>query len=96
MATTLEELERRLNRVEEELKLWRPQIEESPAQRGARLLWQARHEAHISALMAKVMQESGVGGEPVGAERLREMILATGVTPENNEFSRSLIEAREE
>ena len=96
MATTLEELERRLNRIEEELKLWRPQTGESPAQRGARLLRNARQDAHISALTTKAMQESGIDGEPVGAERLREIILAAGVMPENNEFSRSLIEAREE
>jgi hypothetical protein len=38
----------------------------------------------------------GVAGEPIAAERLQELIAAQGVQPEANEFSRALVEMREE
>jgi hypothetical protein len=49
MATTLEALERRLGVLEQEMASWRPllagqPIEETPAERGARLLAQARRD----------------------------------------------------
>lgn len=42
------------------------------------------------------MREMGVSGEPVGAEKLQEMMIAEGVNPEDNQFSRGIIEMREE
>ena len=40
--------------------------------------------------------EMGIQGEPVGAEKVQEMIAACGVKPEDNVFSRGIIEMREE
>lgn len=47
-------------------------------------------------LVAKVFSAMGVRGEPIGAEKVQEMIAACGVRPENNLFSRGVIEMREE
>lgn len=97
MAVTLEELDQRLTIIEEELALRRALTVETPAQRGARLLRRAKLEQpRMSATMAKVLADLGISGEPVGAEKLQEMMLADGVNPEENEFSRGIIEMREE
>src|SRR4051812_44417264 len=51
---------------------------------------QAAHDARID----KALGIEGI--EPVGPEKLREMMLADGVDPNGNEFSRGIIEMREE
>ncbi len=97
MALTLEELDKRLTIIEEELALRRQPAVETPAQRGARLLRRAKLEQpRMSATMAKVLNDLGISGEPIGAEALREMMIADGVNPEDNQFSRGIIEMREE
>ena len=97
MAATLEELEKRLTIIEEELALRRQPTVETPAQRGARLLRTAKPEqARMSATMAKVLADLGISGEPIGAEKLQQMMLADGINPEENQFSRGIIEMREE
>jgi len=50
----------------------------------------------LQPLVAKAFAEMGIQGEPVGAEKVQEMIAACGVKPENNVFSRGIIEMREE
>src|SRR5439155_6139049 len=97
MATTLEELERRLTAVEQEVARLKQQlpsvVAETPAERGARLL---RHEppapGQAAAAWAAAMKQMGIQGEPISAEKLREMIVASGVNPDGNEFSRGIIE----
>lgn len=102
MATTLEELEKRVVQVEQELArlqrlLEKPPADETPAERGARLLREAKaSQAAISAAVAKAFEEMGITGEPIGAEKVQEMMLACGIKPEDNEFSRGIIEMREE
>jgi hypothetical protein len=97
MAATLEDLEKRLTAVEQELAMWRLSNAETPAERGARLLREASlNQDRIAAAWAAAMEEMGISGEPVGAEKLREMMIAEGVNPESNEFSRGIIEMREE
>jgi hypothetical protein len=102
MATTLEELEKRLAALEQEVARlrWRlpiPSDEQTAAERGARMLRKAKEDhAAVSAAAAKAYAEMGISGEPVGVERLREMMLACGIKPEDNEFSRGIIEMREE
>ena len=70
---------------------------QTAAERGARLLEQAQlnHE-EIVAGWAAAMREMGISAEPVSADELREMMLADGVNPESNEFSRGIIAMREE
>ena len=47
-------------------------------------------------IIAKAFEEMGIRGEPIGAEKLQEMIAACGVKPEENAFSQGIIEMREE
>jgi hypothetical protein len=70
---------------------------QTAAERGARLLREATlNQERIAAGWAAAMREMGISGEPVGAEKLREMMIAEGVDPEDNQFSRGIIEMREE
>ena len=83
-----------LNDPLEELAKW---ADLTAAERGARLLREAAlNQESIAAGWAAAMREMGISGEPVGAVKLREMMIADGVNPESNEFSRGIIEMREE
>src|SRR5262249_31950158 len=102
MAMTLEELEKRLAAVEQEVKELRQMherrlVEETTAQLRPRLLREARaSQPAISAAVDKAFKEMGITGEPVGHEKLREMMAASGINPEDNFFSREIIAMREE
>ena len=102
MATTLEELERRITRMEQELARLQQLVEkppqtEMPAERGAQLLREARrNQATISATIAQAFAEMGLTGEPIGAEKVQEMMRACGMRPDANEFSQGIIAMREE
>lgn len=102
MAVTLDELERRLAQVEQEVARWRQLVEsvivkQTPAERGAWLLREASlHQAQMAAGWAKTMEEMGISGEPIGAEKMQELIAACGIKPQDNEFSRDIIDMREE
>lgn len=69
---------------------------------GDRLLRQAeqakgRHEESVRA-WDKAMAAMGVNVNepPISAEALRQMMIADGINPADNEFSRGIIEMREE
>jgi hypothetical protein len=102
MAATLEELTKRLALVEQEVARLRQLVEkappeETPAGRGARLLREAKaNQPAISAAVAEAFEEMGITGEPVGAEKLREMMAACGIKAEEVVFSREIIAMREE
>src|SRR5689334_17956365 len=97
MGTTLEDLESRLAKLEEEVaslkQLLAPRpFDETPAERGARLIREAAlSQPKLAAAWAKAMQEMGIVGEPVGLEKLREMMAAGGIKPEDNALSREII-----
>src|SRR5206468_1800822 len=64
---------------------------------GDQLLREAREgQADFAAGWNEFMKRLGVQGEPIGAKKLREILLREGSKPENNEFSRGIIEMREE
>ncbi len=46
--------------------------------------------------MDKAFKALGATGTPIGAEKVQEMVAACGVNPEDNLFSRGIIEMREE
>jgi hypothetical protein len=102
MIVTLEGIAQRLAALEEEVARLRervegPPVDETPAERGARLLREARAgQAALSAGWDKAMEQMGIRGEPVGAQKVREMMAADGIKPEDNEISRGIIEMREE
>ena len=67
------------------------------AERGAQLLRQAQtNQATISAAIAQAFAEMGITGEPIGAEKVQEMMRACGMQPDANEFSQDIIAMREE
>ena len=45
---------------------------------------------------AKVMKELGIEGKPIPIEELHAMMLAEGINPNDNAFSRGIVEMREE
>ena len=44
----------------------------------------------------KFLRQLGIRGKPIGAKKLRARLLKEGFDPEGNEFSRGIIEMREE
>jgi hypothetical protein len=44
----------------------------------------------------EAMAAMGISGQPIGAKALQELLIAEGINPEDNEFSRGIIEMREE
>lgn len=65
--------------------------------------WQIARIARIRAdneqllpLIDKIFEEMGIMGEPIGAEKVQELIADCGVKPEDNLFSRGIIKMRED
>jgi hypothetical protein len=106
MSPTPETLEQRVAALEQEVTalrrlvsklLWTQPGEETPLERGRRLLRQATlDQPLIEAGWDKAMEQMGIHGQPIGAEKVQQMIAACGFKPEDNEFSRGIIEMREE
>jgi hypothetical protein len=100
MAASLEELERRLAELEQEVKELRaivaPPIDQTAAERGAELMRRAKLSAPaVAAAWERVAKELGIDHlKPVSPEKLREMMIADGINPEDNEFSREIIRMR--
>jgi hypothetical protein len=80
-------LERELSYLRQELGIWTP---------GETLVESERAQAEVEAAWARVKEELGIHGEPIGPEKLQEMMLAHGIKPEDNILSRGIIEMREE
>jgi hypothetical protein len=100
MATTLEELEKRVMALEQEVAVLRGKAE-PPSKPLAGdhipMLREARaQQAAISAAVAEAYAKMGITQKPVGPEKLREMMLADGVDPNDSAASREIIAMREE
>jgi hypothetical protein len=67
------------------------------ASRGARLIQeaQAQHASVVGAWRA-LCERFGIQGQPIGAKQLRERLVAAGMKPGDNTFSRELVAIREE
>src|SRR5437879_6912811 len=50
----------------------------------------------LAAGFRKFLKQLGIKGKPIGAKKLREQMLKRGFDPESNEFSKGIIEMREE
>src|SRR5262249_53755456 len=50
----------------------------------------------LAAGFKKFLKQLGIKGKPIGAKERQEMLLKRGFNPESNEFSRGIIEMREE
>lgn len=67
------------------------------AKPGSWLAKQIAMQPEISKLADKVFAEMGITGEPTTDPRIiQEKMIARGVNPEDNEFTRELIKMREE
>lgn len=65
--------------------------------RGTRLIREATEShAAVVANSERLLESLGIRGEPIGAKALRERLIAEGVHPNSNEFSREIIAMREE
>ena len=65
--------------------------------RGARLVREAAEShAAVVAGSGRFLESLGLHGEPIGVRALRERMIAEGVNPDGNEFSREIIAMREE
>jgi hypothetical protein len=101
---TLENLEQRLNALEEEVSRLKVRLNRDPSPNratdeslGARLIRQAEEgHADLVAGWKKFMAELGIHGQPIGAKKLRAMLIEQGINPEDNAFSREIIAMREE
>lgn len=103
MTITFKELWAKVDRLEEELAEVRRQLESlsekelTPEERLA--LWQERvrrENERMLPILNRAFDKMGIVGEPIGAEKLQEMMIASGINPEDNLFSRAIIEMREE
>jgi hypothetical protein len=53
-------------------------------------------QAAFAAGFKKFLKQLGIKGKPIGAKKLREMAIKEGLNPKDNQFSRGIIEMREE
>ena len=103
MTATIDKLLIKTERIEQELAEVRQELEKlcptkslTPEERAAARLERVRSKNEkLTPLIDKVFEKMGITGEPIGAEKLQEMLAAEGVKPEENSFSRGIIEMRE-
>ncbi len=104
MGMTVEELERRVLALEQEVqalktgRALRPEPETS-AQRGARMIQEAKaSQAEITAGLPDLMSKLGVppGLPPVDLQELHRSMIASGINPDDCIFSREIIAMRDE
>lgn len=80
-----------------ELTLTMPTEQPTEESRGARLIREAAEShAELVATSKKVLEELGIHGEAIDPKVLRERMIAGGINPNDNEFSRGIIAMREE
>jgi hypothetical protein len=104
MAMTVEELERRVLALEQDVRTLKCQLappkgEETPAQRGQRMFREAvESQPAITAAMAELMAKLGVPPDlgPVDLEQLHRDMIASGINPDDCIFSREIIAMRDE
>ena len=87
LETRVAALERELSYLRQELGIWTPGVTPAEAERA---------QAEVEAAWARAKEQMGIRGEPIGAKKLQERMLASGINPEDNMLSRGIIEMREE
>jgi hypothetical protein len=84
MATTMEELEKRVAALEREVSSLRQEL-------GIRTAAEKSAESErIKTIWARTLEQLGIHREPIGAEKLQAMMLAEGIKPEENLLSRGI------
>jgi len=65
--------------------------------RGARLIREAlASHGEVVARWKKLRESLGIEGQAIGAKKLRQLLLAGGINPADNAFSRDIIATRGE
>jgi hypothetical protein len=85
-----------IKELESKLAELREAVEKLPNVTEAPQPMQFVDKGKLSSLIAKAFEEMGIQGQPIGAEKVQEMIAACGVKPEDNVFSKGIVEMREE
>ncbi|MBI1902115.1 MAG: hypothetical protein HYS13_13525 [Planctomycetia bacterium] len=105
---TLKSLEQRVAALEQELTRLKANLrakkapvkgdEPAPEESlGEQLIREARQgHAEFVAGWAKFLEEQGIRGKPIGARKLRELLIAEGWDPNDNSASRELVAMRGE
>jgi hypothetical protein len=52
--------------------------------------------AEVAARWKRLRESLGIEGQAIGAKNLRQLLLAGGINPDDNTFSRDIIAMREE
>lgn len=102
MSVNVAQLEAKLVRLETEVSEALQEVRQikltmTPDERRAARIARVRAENEkLRPLLEKAFQALGATNPPIGAEKVQEMVAACGVDPEENLFSRGIIEMREE
>ena len=95
MTTTIDKLLIKTERIEQELAELRQELEElrptkplTPEERAAARLEHVKlKNEKLAPLIDEAFKKMEITGEPIGAERLQEMLAAEGIKPEENSSS---------
>jgi len=99
---SLKELRKKIDQMENELLEMRQSVDQMIAvhEHKPDEDWQSKIQwADTEALrewFEEWLKQLGINNVPIGAEKLQEMALEEGIRPEDNSFSRGIIEMREE
>jgi 7-keto-8-aminopelargonate synthetase-like enzyme len=100
MATTIETMAERLKKLEGEVQQLHAQLKQLLAEQPPMASPASRirfiDKEKLRSLTAETFQKMGIDNQPIGAENVQQMIADCGVKPEDNLFSRGVIEMREE
>jgi hypothetical protein len=102
MNATLESLQLRVQKLEQEMAALRQlvmnhTVTETPAERGRRLVDQARREKQTQRVAAaQAFAQMELESTPAPPAQLRQMMAVEGIRPEDNLFRRGIEEMREE
>jgi hypothetical protein len=109
MEATLQELSRRVERLENDVHILRserevlhymtpmPKRQLTPEERGALLMESARRNAEYDKWrLGQIFDEMGITSEPISRDDARRLCREAGFDPEANDFAQGIIAMREE
>lgn len=98
----LEELRKKIDQMEDSLIEMRKSLDqmiavnENKPNNDWRSKFQWADKEELKKWFEEWRERNGVTNKPIGVEKLQEMLLKEGIKPEDNSFSKGIIEMREE